>query len=277
MNIEELNKIILDFPKLQGVSRGKGGTYPILDLGDFPSVTTVQNLISKPFLLPWKIKITLESLQAEVDKLYKDKVIITPSILEEVIKKVKGIDKTVSKEAMATGTAVHEVIENYLSGKEYTSGINRYTQNSFNAFKKWEEDYNFKPILTEQTVYSKTHKFAGTLDCYGMVRGKPFVIDWKTSKEIYPDYLTQVNAYRVAFIEMLVDFLLEKSCPSGVASLTEGIISIGVGVLRLDKLSGEYQWKEYPTSSDKNNNFNLDKDFKKFNNLVQYWWGGKVV
>lgn len=64
-------------------------------------------------------------------------------------------------------------------------------------------------LMSEAVVYSTKHGFAGTLDLFALVeggRGGPVpqktVIDWKTSKAIYPEAKLQLGGYAIALDEM---------------------------------------------------------------------------
>ncbi len=56
--------------------------------------------------------------------------------------------------------------------------------------------------MTEQTVWSRTHRYAGTLDLVAYVDGVRTLIDFKTSKAIYAEAHLQNVAYQVALAEM---------------------------------------------------------------------------
>jgi len=147
--------------------------------------------------------------------------------------------RDVSKEALDVGSIVHSAIEEYLkielldagrfSKDEYIKSFsqtdNPQVVNAFAAFLQWAEEHDLKPIATEQTVYGQTdgYTWAGTLDLLCVLDGKKYVIDFKTSRAIYAsEYGPQIAAYR--------------SCLEGVE---------GCGVLRLDKNTGEPEWKDF--------------------------------
>lgn len=69
--------------------------------------------------------------------------------------------------------------------------------------------------------------YGGQIDLTGNLNGKFYIIDLKTSKQINPNYLLQLSGYRAAYEER------NDRKPDGMA------------VLRLDKYTGGYEWKEY--------------------------------
>ena len=153
--------------------------------------------------------------------------------------------KTVSKEALDVGSEVHDIIEKHLllcmehpaiysiAGVEHPDEIklSKGAQNAFTAFLNWAKEYDVKPIELEKRVYLDS--WAGTLDFYGEFNGKKYVIDWKTSKKMYPEMRYQVAAYRHAR-EMM--FAWDIDTPPRQIE--------GCGVLRLDKESGMPEWKD---------------------------------
>ena len=106
---------------------------------------------------------------------------------------------------------------------------------------KWKDDNDVKPIYLEQTVSSKY--WAGTLDFLGWYNGKLYVIDWKSSKSFYPEMRYQIAAYRSAAPRHGVE---------------------GCAVLRLDKLTGLPEFKDYSKT--------YEKDLKVFNAMVDLFY-----
>jgi len=72
------------------------------------------------------------------------------------------------------------------------------------SFHNWFHTFNpdLKSIQSEQVVGSKKYKYAGTLDLVCIKDGELWIIDFKTSAGIYPNYERQVSAYKQAYEEM---------------------------------------------------------------------------
>ena len=70
------------------------------------------------------------------------------------------------------------------------------------AFKAWALRVTLKPILIERIVYSKRHRYAGTLDLLARVDGVLTMIDFKTGKAVYHEAHLQAAAYSAALEEM---------------------------------------------------------------------------
>ena len=147
--------------------------------------------------------------------------------------------KDTSRIALDVGSDVHNAIEKHLKKESYTLASTQAEQ-AFKAFIEWEDSVELKPFKLEQTVWGKN--FAGTLDFYGLYKGKLYVIDWKTSKAFYPEMRFQVAAYRNEMDTWL------RSTSDGPRYLKTD----GCGVLMLDKSTG------MPTFKDTSKTYNAD-------------------
>ncbi|HQB85336.1 MAG TPA: hypothetical protein PLZ69_02805 [Candidatus Pacearchaeota archaeon] len=181
--------------------------------GNFASVTTKLGVYSKPGLETWKIELAK-----------------------------KGVDpKDVSTKNMDEGSAVHKLTELYDMGEEVSfydeEGNENYefwgTWVPFIRYTNFVKELNAKPILIEQTVWSKEHGYAGTLDRISIIdnpktgKRELALIDIKRAASAPPDYHWQLSAYKKAVEEMVIsnnnpaldDF--KKFYINGTAGFTE--------------------------------------------------------
>jgi hypothetical protein len=117
------------------------------------------------------------------------------------------------------GTHVHKLIELHLQGKKVNLGTyETEIREGMCKFYEFSKHAELKAEALEQRLWSNTYGYAGTADYIGnyvsptkfLVRGheakfpnKSFVVgDWKTSKDIYPQYWMQIAAYCYAFKEL---------------------------------------------------------------------------
>jgi hypothetical protein len=83
------------------------------------------------------------------------------------------------------------------------------------AALEWMSKHNVRWRATEQKIYSRQYRYAGTMDGLAMVdscdnpkccpkqfKDRLSIIDWKTSNSLYLEYLLQTAAYQRAFNEM---------------------------------------------------------------------------
>jgi genome maintenance exonuclease 1 len=143
----------------------------------YPSVTTVLSGYKKEGIIQWRKRIG-----------------------EEQANKI-------STQASRRGTKVHKLCENYLNNEDAI--FESYTPDNIVMFK------SIQPILDElevvyaqeRTLFSHHLKTAGRVDCVGKFRGKPHIIDFKTSNKLkkwewIDNYFMQGAAYSVMWEEM---------------------------------------------------------------------------
>jgi len=165
-------------------------------------VTSIVGILDKPALLYW-----VNRLDAE----YLEEVLQPGMTIDElnkvaIISGIKGLFRKKSKDAADIGTAVHAYLETYLK-----AGINKQPlpelpvnpliRKAVLAFIGWTKENNVKFLNSELKVYSKNHKYAGTLDAEAIVNGKKAIVDFKTSSGIYPEMYIQASAYAKALEE----------------------------------------------------------------------------
>jgi hypothetical protein len=159
--------------------------------------------------------------------------------------------KDVSKTALTIGSAVHKAIEDYLmTGKDPEKNIDDRILAGFAAFLKWFDKNKVEVIDVEKTV--RSNYWAGTLDLECNLNSLRYVIDFKTSKAIYPaDMGPQIAAYRSACYE-----------PALLAGKSEFVQ--GSGILRLDKETGLPEWKDFSKR--------YKQDLNVFNRMVELYF-----
>lgn len=224
--------------------------------GKLPSVTTVIGLLDKSGpLMGWAVKTMAEYLKSLADK--EGNIIIKKAEAEDIFKRAKAYHKEVSQTAKDIGSEVHNAIEVHLKGQRVNlKGQPEEVLNGYDAFLKWKKENGLKVVATERKICSAL-KYAGTLDLIAELKGVLYLVDFKTSKAIYDDYIMQVAAYRQASQEGMY-------CDNGKWEPSSARIK-GVGILRLDKTTGLPEWKTYALDD-------IDRAFEKFKDLLNYWW-----
>ena len=112
------------------------------------------------------------------------------------------------KKAAEDGTATHELIEDYLNGKE-CSFLNQWGNPQHNPdvwqmflrFVDFWETYKPKLIETEVHLFSDELEIAGTADMVCEIDGELWVIDFKTSNHLQTTYDLQIAAYAKCYEE----------------------------------------------------------------------------
>ena len=173
--------LVTDLPTLEQVNTDNGRFYSASDGSietPYPSVTTV--------------------LGADPKK-------------EEGIRKWRervGEDEAnrVSHVAAQAGTAVHQIMEDWILGQEPKTKPMPIHLAKARGLKNFAEIYIDNVMLVEGQLFSHELRTAGTVDLVAEWQGKPAIIDWKTSR--YPkkrnyitNYFMQEAAYAVMFEE----------------------------------------------------------------------------
>lgn len=105
----------------------------------------------------------------------------------------------ISLEATTNGTAVHLLIEMFLKGETINEAD--FTDQQMKSFrslkgylKKLDEVWG-----QEVALFSADLQIAGRCDCIGVYKGKPSILDWKTSSKIKSDEMIEDYKYQLAF------------------------------------------------------------------------------
>jgi len=129
----------------------------------------------------------------------------------------KGKDyRESSKEEAKAGTIAHYLIECHIKGiKPDIEGTYQTIENREESLKKanlgyknfceWVSMVDFKPFLSEKVCISEVHRYGTRIDCLAFIRKKLSIVDWKLTKDIYPDYLLQLAAHQVVWNELNPD------------------------------------------------------------------------
>jgi len=153
-------------------------SYELADGTKVPGVTTVLNVLAKPALVPWAHRLGKA-----------------------------GIELNAYVDGLATiGTLAHALIVHELGGAapdldDFTPNEVTAAGNCLRKFNDWRAGKVIEPILCESPFVSEAYRFGGTFDIYARIDGEPALVDIKTGRAIYDDYLIQVAAYRALLEE----------------------------------------------------------------------------
>ena len=153
------------------------------------SVTTIINIINKPFLVGWAAR---EAAKAAL----RNPLL---SIQEAASSCYKIRDK-----AGNVGSDVHRIIDFSSRGGTYdktkmTERVRKYIE----AYENCQATLQPEVLFAEQEVYSRTHLYAGQLDRIAKLKdGLIWLLDFKTSKTLSNETALQLVAYKVAVEEI---------------------------------------------------------------------------
>jgi len=177
----------------------------------------------------------------------------------------------------AIGTHIHKLIENTLYNKPINLGTyEKEIQDGLLIFAKFRDAAKLKPEALEQNLWSNKYGYAGTADFIGYYKtpleyltsqtinhkrikvpkfekSSLVIGDWKTGKDIYPEYWLQLAAYAHAFEELTGI----KVKGGFVARIRNGKIQVKEKTIKeleigfkfylnaLNLYKGKYEYKDY--------------------------------
>jgi len=173
-----------------------------------PNATKILDIISKPALVPWALKVGADWLEKnffydEDASSKKTSVYKSRMALEPLLKGMKSAYRSKSRDALNIGSLTHEWVEGAINWKIDGGEIPMMPQqeeavNAIRAFQGWVGENVVDWLSSEEKIFHRKYKYAGTVDARAVINGEYCVIDWKTSKRVYPEYHLQVAAYAKA-------------------------------------------------------------------------------
>jgi hypothetical protein len=201
----------LPWEALQRIDGQRGGRYYVGPEGQrLDSVTNLLSVINKPALIPWAAKVERELVIEAAANLYLDAPTTTKMTRDAFVRTLGqriGAEKAhqrIAKKATDIGGQAHALIEwNIRKELGQKPGaepkVDRNAGTAFAAFASWWKGAGYKPVRVEQMIFHPGKLYAGTLDLLATdAKDRLGIVDFKTSKAIYPEYLLQVSAYAEA-------------------------------------------------------------------------------
>lgn len=163
-----------------------------------PGVTSILNMIPKPFLGPWNAKLTAETAIDNIGQM----VSLAMSDRQGAIDFLKGAPRRFTAGAADVGTEVHNMFERIARGES----VGR-VHPDYEPYVRHIEDFNerYQPeyLFLEETVWSNTHRYAGSFDFMAVIEGETVMGDVKTTRSgVHEEVALQLSAY--AFADRIV-------------------------------------------------------------------------
>ena len=197
---------------LRGYVHPEGRVSPLTGTALFPSVTTILKTMDQPGLDLWKVTTERDmwrtasgELYAEIAGLPKLSPIAYLDTLDRRVGTLRAYTKQ-QQAALDVGSSAHHYIDYQIrKGLGQTVGkepaIHPQAMWAYMAVEDWFMQHRVKPVYVEAQVFSHTG-YAGTFDLLATVDGQLSLIDWKTSKALYPENDLQLAAYAQALRDM---------------------------------------------------------------------------
>ena len=182
-------------PKVQTISRGGSRFYvdPLTD-EKVPGVTSILSQLPKPFLQAWAAKMVAEFA---VDNFGAYSSMVMNGQRQAAIDVLKGAPRRYTTERADIGTEAHDLFERITLGLaigQVHPDMAPYVEH----FNQFLDDFSPTFLMSEETVWSDEHRYAGSFDAIAEIGGETVVLDYKTSKSVYEETALQLAAYRFA-------------------------------------------------------------------------------
>jgi hypothetical protein len=150
----------------------------------------------------------------------------------------KGWDESqaIKNAAGNKGDKVHQAISAILRGEEVridSKFLNKDTEqqeeltleecDAILSFVNWRNETKAETLAWDVTVFSEKYGYAGTIDYICKIDGKTYIVDFKTSAQVWPEYELQISAYKKPIEDA------ETNIPNvmDVADLNLAILQVG--------------------------------------------------
>lgn len=166
--------------------------------------------------------------------------------------------QAIKRAAGDKGSKVHEAISAIFNGVEVridSKFVNRTNGREeeltpeeiecISSFLAWRSTLeSFEPVAWDLTVFSDFHDYAGSVDLIARVNGILYVIDFKTSQQVYSEYELQVSAYRTA-IENGENIIYERN-DNGTEGKVLDVSGLKTAILQIGYKANQagYKWSE---------------------------------
>jgi len=166
----------------------------------FVSVTTVLKCLNKPALPRWASRSVAEYVADAAMRVKGGKMPGREFLaLCMDVEALKGVPWAYAEKRKAEGTVMHDIAERIIGGEPLSpSAFDPRVADKISAFRAWLDRQKPEYEYMEAAVFSREHGYAGTLDAVVNLGGRRLVLDYKDSKESYPEHALQLAAYRAA-------------------------------------------------------------------------------
>lgn len=156
-----------------------------------PSVTSIVDMLPKPFLTYWASKTTAELAVDCIGEL----VGLAVRDRAGAIDWLKRAPQRQTSGAADTGTEVHEYYEKLAKG-EKLGRVHPDVQPFVNHINDFHDRYQPEYLFIEESVWSDTHLYAGSFDAIAKIDGEIVIVDAKTTRSgVHSEVAMQLAAY----------------------------------------------------------------------------------
>ena len=185
-------------PKVNTIKRGDTRFYVSPDSGKkAPGVTSILNMIPKPFLTFWAAKMVADEFVADPGTAVS-LAIRNPSA---AVDHLKAAPRRYTAQAATLGSNAHDLFERMAKG-EKIGRVDPAMRWAVDGFQAFVDEFDPEFLYLEETVWSETHDYAGSFDVLMRITvdGERLLVwgDWKTNGAMKPDDASQKPHSEVA-------------------------------------------------------------------------------
>jgi hypothetical protein len=176
-----------------GLARNEKHEYFLDGKGPITSVTTILKIVDKSGpLVGWAKRITAEAAVRHAAEL--------PTWVESfgedgAVGMLTKAATVIRDKAANAGSEIHQFAEAITRGQDVV--VPEELAPYVAAYRKWVADFEPEFLAAEEMVYSH-HGYAGTFDAIVRIAGEVWCVDYKTSRQCYPETSLQLAAYAFA-------------------------------------------------------------------------------
>jgi hypothetical protein len=172
---------------------------------EYPSVTSILNVLAKPFLTPWQLKMMEGEIKSQLICSIEGTCELN---IEKIIKNAKKAADNYRDEKGAIGTKIHHIIEKRFNNQDISE--ERKADHKISAImfqiEKWIKENELSPLLVEAYLVSKKHGYAGACDLVAKQNTKRhgeqiILVDFKTGSTLTEESQWQLAAYAACYNE----------------------------------------------------------------------------
>lgn len=188
------------------MKRGDARFYVNPDDSDlrYPGVTSVLKMIPKEFLTNWAAKSVAEFAVANLQPV---QALVGAGESEAAVAMLKGAPWRDTRASARLGDVVHDAFERMARGESGASVLaDAEDVEALTPFVRYFEEFldEFQPefLFMEETVWSDSHRYAGSFDSLARIQGEMVWLDNKTTRSgVHNEVGLQLSAYaRADFI-----------------------------------------------------------------------------
>jgi hypothetical protein len=153
------------------------------------SVTRVLSIIAKPKVSAWAMDLMARHI---LDNYSPG---MSPEEMARLTQEARGAHLQESRRATGAGSEVHRWIEALLRGEPRELPEDPSSLKAIRAFIEWWREEKREVLLAEEIVAHPELLYAGKVD---LVLGDGTLVDFKTSKALYPEHELQLGGYALA-------------------------------------------------------------------------------